>query len=101
MKAVNWRKALRTKSVAIPPYRQHISEGWTSMSLLEVDKINSFYGDSHILFDVSMHVEEHEVVALLGRNGAGKSTTLKTLMGMVPAKSGIIDRKSTRLNSSH
>src|SRR3546814_16709944 len=90
MKAVNWRKALRTKSVAIPPYRQHISEGWTSMSLLEVDKINSFYGDSHILFDVSMHVEEHEVVALLGRNGAGKSTTLKSLMGVVQPKSGTI-----------
>ena len=60
------------------------------MSLLEVDKINSYYGDSHILFDVSMRVEENEVVALLGRNGAGKSTTLKTLMGMVQAKSGVI-----------
>ncbi|CAM5215900.1 hypothetical protein CDEF62S_01593 [Castellaniella defragrans] len=58
------------------------------MSLLEVDRINSFYGDSHILFDVSMRVEEHEVVALLGRNGAGKSTTLKSLMGMVQVKSG-------------
>ncbi|MFT0547914.1 ABC transporter ATP-binding protein [Allopusillimonas ginsengisoli] len=60
------------------------------MSLLEVDKINSFYGDSHILFDVSMRVEENEVVALLGRNGAGKSTTLKTLMGMIQPKSGVI-----------
>ncbi|MER1966265.1 ABC transporter ATP-binding protein [Castellaniella sp. GW247-6E4] len=60
------------------------------MSLLEVDKINSYYGDSHILFDVSMRVEEHEVVALLGRNGAGKSTTLKSLMGMVAVKSGAI-----------
>lgn len=60
------------------------------MSLLEVDKINSYYGDSHILFDVSMHVEENEVVALLGRNGAGKSTTLKSLMGVVQPKSGTI-----------
>ncbi|HEY9460358.1 MAG TPA: ABC transporter ATP-binding protein [Paralcaligenes sp.] len=60
------------------------------MSLLEVDKINSYYGDSHILFDVSMHVEENEVVALLGRNGAGKSTTLKSLMGVVQPKSGVI-----------
>jgi len=60
------------------------------MSLLEVDKINSYYGDSHILFDVSMRVEENEVVALLGRNGAGKSTTLKSLMGMVQPKSGAI-----------
>ena len=60
------------------------------MSLLEVDKINSYYGDSHILFDVSMRVEENEVVALLGRNGAGKSTTLKSLMGLVAPKSGTI-----------
>lgn len=60
------------------------------MSLLEVDRINSFYGDSHILFDVSMQVREHEVVALLGRNGAGKSTTLKSLMGLVQVKSGTI-----------
>ncbi|HVV93583.1 MAG TPA: ABC transporter ATP-binding protein [Hyphomicrobiales bacterium] len=53
------------------------------MSLLEVDGLNSHYGDSHILFDVALKVERHEVVALLGRNGAGKSTTLKSLMGVV------------------
>ena len=47
------------------------------MSLLEVNGLNSYYGDSHILFDVSLHVERNEVVALLGRNGAGKSTTLE------------------------
>jgi branched-chain amino acid transport system ATP-binding protein len=56
--------------------------------LLEVDRINSYYGDSHILFDVSFHVNRNEVVALLGRNGAGKSTTLKTLIGLVRARSG-------------
>jgi len=60
------------------------------MSYLEIDKINSFYGDSHILFDVSMRLEQKEVVALLGRNGAGKSTTLKSLMGAVDTKSGSI-----------
>ncbi|MEO8081077.1 MAG: ABC transporter ATP-binding protein [Caldimonas sp.] len=58
------------------------------MSLLEVSGLNSYYGDSHILFDVALRVEAHEVVALLGRNGAGKSTTLKTLMGMVTPRSG-------------
>ena len=63
------------------------------MSLLEVDKINSYYGDSHILFDVSLRVEEHEVVALLGRNGAGKSTTLKSLAGAVQPKTGMIRYK--------
>jgi branched-chain amino acid transport system ATP-binding protein len=60
------------------------------MSLLEVDKLNSYYGDSHILFDVSLRVERHEVVALLGRNGAGKSTTLKSLMGVVTPRSGAV-----------
>lgn len=60
------------------------------MSLLEVKALNSFYGDSHILFDVSLRVDAHEVVALLGRNGAGKSTTLKSLMGLLKPRSGSI-----------
>jgi branched-chain amino acid transport system ATP-binding protein len=60
------------------------------MSLLEVNDLNSYYGDSHILFDVSMQVEKNEVVALLGRNGAGKSTTLKSLMGVVTPQSGSV-----------
>jgi branched-chain amino acid transport system ATP-binding protein len=60
------------------------------MSLLEVDKINTYYGEAHALFDVSLHVEQHEVVALLGRNGAGKSTTLNTVMGVLAPKSGTI-----------
>ena len=60
------------------------------MSLLEVSALNAYYGDSHILFDVSMRVERHEVVALLGRNGAGKSTTLKSLMGVVTPRSGTV-----------
>lgn len=59
-------------------------------ALLEVERINSYYGDSHILFDVSLYVDKNEVVALLGRNGAGKSTTLKTLMGLVRPRSGRI-----------
>jgi branched-chain amino acid transport system ATP-binding protein len=60
------------------------------MSLLEVSGLNSYYGDSHILFDVSLRVEPYEVVALLGRNGAGKTTTLKSLMGLVRPRSGAI-----------
>jgi branched-chain amino acid transport system ATP-binding protein len=57
-------------------------------TLLEVEGLNSYYGDSHILFDVSLRVERNEVVALLGRNGAGKSTTLKSLIGLVRPRSG-------------
>jgi branched-chain amino acid transport system ATP-binding protein len=60
------------------------------MSLLEVKGLNSYYGDSHILFDVSLRVERNEVVALLGRNGAGKSTTLKSLMGVVTPRTGSV-----------
>lgn len=60
------------------------------MSLLEVKGLNAYYGDSHILFDVSLKVERNEVVALLGRNGAGKSTTLKSLMGVVTPQAGSI-----------
>ena len=60
------------------------------MSLLEVKGLNSYYGDSHILFDVGLHVEKNEVVALLGRNGAGKSTTLKSLMGVVTPRTGSV-----------
>jgi branched-chain amino acid transport system ATP-binding protein len=59
-------------------------------ALLEVEGLNSYYGDSHILFDVSFRVERNEVVALLGRNGAGKSTTLKSLIGAVRPRSGRI-----------
>jgi len=60
------------------------------MSLLEVNALNTYYGDSHILFDVTLRVDAREVVALLGRNGAGKSTTLKSLMGIVAPRSGSI-----------
>ncbi|MFC3206638.1 ABC transporter ATP-binding protein [Aquamicrobium soli] len=67
------------------------------MSLLEVAGLNTFYGDSHILFDVSMHVERNEVVALLGRNGAGKSTTLKSLMGVVTPRSGSVKFDGTEI----
>jgi branched-chain amino acid transport system ATP-binding protein len=60
------------------------------MSLLEVNGLNTYYGDSHILFDVSLRVESNEVVALIGRNGAGKSTTLKSVMGVVAPRAGSV-----------
>src|SRR6185437_3915641 len=66
------------------------ARGRRGMSLLEVKGLNSYYGDSHILFDLSLHVEKNEVVALLGRNGAGKSTTLKSLMGVVTPQTGSV-----------
>jgi branched-chain amino acid transport system ATP-binding protein len=67
------------------------------VSLLEVRGLNSYYGDSHILFDVGLRVERNEVVALLGRNGAGKSTTLKSLMGVVTPRTGSVTLESVEL----
>jgi len=58
--------------------------------ILEVNEINTFYGTSHILFDVSLSVDRGEVVCLLGRNGAGKTTTMRSIMGLTPPKSGSV-----------
>ena len=58
--------------------------------LLEVDKLNTFYGNLHAIWDISIEVGEGEIVALIGSNGAGKSTLLKTLAGSVPMRSGEI-----------
>ncbi len=58
--------------------------------MLEVDKINVFYGAIHALTDISFNVEEGEIVALIGANGAGKSTTLKTLSGLLRPTEGSI-----------
>ena len=57
---------------------------------LEVRRLNAGYGRARVLFDVELDVARGEVVALLGRNGAGKSTTLKAIMGLVPPISGEI-----------
>ena len=62
----------------------------SAQSLLVVDRVDTFYGKSHILNAVSLDVREREIVALLGRNGAGKSTLLKTLMGIAPPAAGAI-----------
>ena len=58
--------------------------------MLEVAGIHTFYGLSHILFDVSLRVEPQEVVCLLGRNGAGKTTTMKSVIGITPPRQGVI-----------
>ena len=59
-------------------------------SLLEVEGLHAWYGESHILHGVGFEVREGEVVTLLGRNGAGKTTTLKSIMGMVPKRQGSV-----------
>src|SRR5262249_7807091 len=56
--------------------------------MLQVDKLQAWYGESHILHGVSFEIRPGELVTLLGRNGAGKTTTLRSLMGMVPRREG-------------
>jgi branched-chain amino acid transport system ATP-binding protein len=61
-----------------------------SAAMLKVDALKAWYGAAQILFDLSFHVDRGEVVALMGRNGAGKSTTLKALMALIPQRSGTV-----------
>jgi branched-chain amino acid transport system ATP-binding protein len=61
-----------------------------SATMLEVKGLNSWYGAAQILFDLSFHVGRGEVVALMGRNGAGKSTTMKALMALIARRNGTV-----------
>ncbi len=63
--------------------------------MLEVNELHAYYGLAHVLHGVSLRVNQGEVVGLLGRNGAGKSTTLKAIMGIVPPRSGRVVFKGT------
>ncbi len=65
--------------------------------MLEVEEIHTFYGLSHILFGVSLSIGSGKVVCLLGRNGAGKSTTLKSIIGLTPPKQGSIRFKEEEI----
>lgn len=71
-----------------PPMGQRPMNTSAQTPLLEVKALNSGYGAAQILFDVSLEVRRGEVVALMGRNGAGKSTTLKALMGLLEKRTG-------------
>ena len=76
-----------TAEVAQPPRADSAA---TAKQVLRFERVNSFYGKSHILNDATLDVREGEIVALVGRNGAGKSTLLKTLTGLVTPASGTI-----------
>src|SRR3954462_6136412 len=68
--------------------------------MLSVNKLNQYYGGSHILRDVSFELPTGKVTALLGRNGVGKTTLLRTLMGLVPAASGSISFEGRQLDNA-
>jgi branched-chain amino acid transport system ATP-binding protein len=64
-------------------------------TILDVVKINSFYGEAHILHQVQLQVKQGEAVAILGRNGAGKTTLLRSILGLTPARTGKISFQGT------
>lgn len=66
---------------------------------LDLTEINSYYDKSHVLHDVSLTVEEESLVTLIGRNGAGKSTTLKSIMSLVDVRSGSISYYGTDITN--
>ena len=68
--------------------------------MLKVENINQYYGGSHILRDVSLTAEPGKVTVLLGRNGVGKTTLLKSLMGLVPIKSVAIQLDGTAIDKA-
>ena len=67
--------------------------------MLEIKRLNAGYGRAHILFDLDLHIRTGEIVALLGRNGAGKSTALKTAIGLLPSFSGDVFFNKKRITS--
>jgi branched-chain amino acid transport system ATP-binding protein len=58
--------------------------------ILEIEEIDTYYGQSHVLQGISLSIDEGEVVSLLGRNGVGKTTTLRSIMGLTPPRRGSI-----------
>ena len=68
-------------------------------SILNVSGLNVYYGESHILRNVDLHIPEGEMVCLIGRNGVGKTTFLKTLIGLLSQRSGTIDYNGQALHS--
>jgi len=70
-----------------------------SQSILRVSGLNVYYGESHILRDVDLRIPEGEMVCLIGRNGVGKTTFLKTVIGLLQQKSGTIDYDGRQLQS--
>jgi urea transport system ATP-binding protein len=72
----------------------------TTEALLKLEQVNQYYGGSHILRDVSLQANMGKVSVVLGRNGVGKSTLLKSLMGLVPIKSGTITLQGQRIDKA-
>ena len=67
------------------------------MALMELENVHTYYGHIHALKGIALRVEEGEVVTLIGANGAGKSTTLRTISGLIHAREGVIRMQGTNI----
>lgn len=70
------------------------------MTLLDVDDVHAYYGESHVLQGVSLSIEEGEVVSLIGRNGVGKTTTLRSILGLTPAREGSVRYRGSDITNA-
>jgi urea transport system ATP-binding protein len=70
------------------------------MTMLKVDQLHVYYGDSHVIRGVSLELEENETIAIMGRNGMGKTTLLKALMGLLPVRQGTLRVQEQVLTNS-
>ena len=68
--------------------------------MLKVDQLHVYYGDSHVIRGVSLELGENETVAIMGRNGMGKTTLLKALMGLLPVRQGTLRVQEQVLTNS-
>ena len=71
------------------------------MSMLVIERLNAWYDRSHVVQDVSLHVEAGEIVTLMGRNGAGKTTTLRAIMGLVAKRTGSVRLAGREILAGH
>src|SRR6266480_4952410 len=102
--AKSWLRGPGTRSKRTAPFATSISDerillrdDATPMPLLEVRAIHTYYGESHILHGVDLSVSRGQVVALLGRNGVGKTTTVRSIVGFTPPRRGNIKFKGKEI----
>ena len=69
-----------------------------SQTLLQVSGLNTYYGASHVLHDLDFKVQQGQTIGLMGRNGMGKSTLLKSITGLLKPKSGRIEFQNTAIH---
>src|SRR5216684_5220182 len=89
----------RTSPASFSALRCRLEGRRNSQVLLEVDAINTFRGPAHVLHGVSLNVEDGEVVSLVGRNGAGRTTIIESITGLLPVRSGRIRFRDEEITS--